>query len=72
MKKAPVRVVKKNTLSANEAATVSTATASNHKAFSKSIAHKISNNVMNWVDELREKKTVETVQSFNLLAKVSR
>lgn len=75
MKKASVRVVKKNTLSANEAA-VSTAAAavaaSNHNSFSKSVAHKISNNVMNWVDELREKKTVETVQSFNLLAKVTR
>lgn len=72
MKKAPVRVVKKNTLSANEGETVSAATASNHKVFSKSIAHKISNNVTNWVDELREKKTVEMVHSFNLLAKVSR
>ena len=68
MKKAPVRVVKKNTLSANEAAV----SASNHNAFSKSIAHKISDNVMNWVDELREKKTVETLRSFNLLAKVTR
>jgi hypothetical protein len=72
MKKAPVRVVKKNTLSANEAAVSAAATTSNHNVFSKSVAHKISNNVMNWVDELREKKTVETVQSFNLLAKVSR
>lgn len=69
MKKAPVRIVKKNTLSAGEAVV---AAGSNHNAFSKSIAHKISNNVMNWVDELREKKTVETVHSFNLLAKVSR
>ncbi|MDQ3798763.1 MAG: hypothetical protein M3384_04880 [Acidobacteriota bacterium] len=69
MKKAPVRVVKKNTLSANEAAV---SAAGNHNAFSKSVAHKISNNVLNWVDELREKKTVETLQSFNLLAKVTR
>lgn len=69
MKKAPVKIVKKNTLSVGEAAVSATG---NHNAFSKSIAHKISNNVMNWVDELREKKTVETVQSFNLLAKVSR
>jgi hypothetical protein len=68
MKKAPVRVVKKNTLSANEAAV----SASNHNAFSKSIAHKISDNVMNWVDELRERKTVETIRSFNLLSKVTR
>ncbi|HEX8370624.1 MAG TPA: hypothetical protein VF604_18915 [Pyrinomonadaceae bacterium] len=68
MKKAPVRIVKKNTLSASEVAV----SASNHNAFSKSIAHKISSNVMNWVDELRERKTVETVRSFNLLAKVSR
>lgn len=74
MKKAPVRVVKRNTLSANEAAISAAAptTTSNHNVFSKSVAHKISNNVMNWVDELREKKTVETVQSFNLLAKVTR
>lgn len=68
MKKAPVRIVKKNALSVNEAV-VST---SNHNASSKSIAHKISSNVMNWVDELRERKTVETVRSFNLLAKVTR
>ncbi|HEX8249249.1 MAG TPA: hypothetical protein VF599_13815 [Pyrinomonadaceae bacterium] len=67
MKKAPVRIVKKNTLNANEAAV----SVSNHNAFSKSIAHKISSNVMNWVDELRERKTVETVRSFNLLAKVT-
>jgi len=68
MKKTPVRIVKKNTLSAS-AATVSP---SNHNTFSKSIAHKISDNVMSWVDELREKKTIETVQSFNLLAKAGR
>ncbi|HEX9961049.1 MAG TPA: hypothetical protein VGB00_08955 [Pyrinomonadaceae bacterium] len=68
MKKAPVRVVKKNTLSVNDA----TVSASNHNAFSKSIAHKISDNVMNWVDELRERKTIETVRSFNLLSKVTR
>lgn len=68
MKKSPVRVVKKNTLNIN-AANVSS---SNHNSFSKSIAHKISDNVMSWVDELREKKTVETIRSFNLLAKVSR
>jgi hypothetical protein len=68
MKKAPVRIVKKNTLNANDAQV----SASNHNVFSKSIAHKISDNVMNWVDELREKKTVETVRSFNLLAKVTR
>ena len=68
MKKAPVRIVKKNTLNANEAQ----GSVSNHNAFSKTIAHKISDNVMNWVDELRERKTVETVRSFNLLAKVSR
>ena len=71
MKKAPVRIVKKNTLSASDAA-ISAGSSSNHNAFSKSIAHKISDNVMNWVDELREKKTVETVRSFNLLAKVTR
>ena len=68
MKKAPVRIVKKNTLSANESAV----SASNHNAFSKSTAHKISNNILNWVDELRERKTVETIRSFNLLAKVTR
>lgn len=68
MKKAPVRVVKKHTLNTNTEG-VST---SNHNIFSKSVAHKISNNVTNWVDELREKKTVEMMQSFNLLAKVGR
>jgi hypothetical protein len=68
MKKSPVRVVKKNTLNVN-AAEVSPGS---HHTFSKSIAHKISDNVMSWVDEMRERKTVETVRSFNLLAKVSR
>jgi len=68
MKKSPVRVVKKNTLNVNTA----NVSSGNQHSFSKSIAHKISDNVMSWVDELRERKTVETVQSFNLLAKVSR
>lgn len=68
MKKSPVRVVKKNTLNANTA----NVSSGNHNTFSKSIAHQISDNVMSWVDELRERKTVETVRSFNLLAKVSR
>ena len=75
MKKSQVRVVKQSALAAGvEASTAVTAAGAagsngNHKAFSKTVAHKISSNVLSWVDELRERKTIETVQSFNLLAK---
>lgn len=71
MKKAPVRVVKKNTLDTNTSNSLS-GSAGLREEFTRSTAHKISNNVMNWVDELRERKTIEMVNSFSLLAKAGR
>ena len=76
MKKIPVRVIKKNTLNEtaatadeNGAACVSS---NNQNESPRSVAHKISNNVMSWVDEMRERKTLEMVNSFNLLSKATR
>lgn len=68
MKKNPIRIVKKNSLGVSDNEVVS----NNGRESSKSVAHKISGNVLNWIDELRERKTIEAIQSFSLLAKVTR
>jgi hypothetical protein len=77
MKKIPVRVIKKNTL--NETAASAGENGAGYASFSnnrnespRSVAHKISTNVMSWVDEMRERKTLEMVNSFNLLSKATR
>lgn len=73
MKKNLVRVVKKSTLNAVAAAPAQPQSSVNQRGDSpRSVAHRISNNVMGWVDELRERKTIEATRSFNLLAKVGR